>query len=76
LLAFQIAVNLAQAEDTRDEKGRFVVERKHIKVTVDLLKEFKAYMHGLHKKTNEQRALEAKIRFDPYNSAHSSQGAV
>jgi hypothetical protein len=33
-------------------------------------------MHGLHKKTNEQRALEAKIRFDPYNSAHSSQGAV
>ncbi|KZM24333.1 ATP binding [Ascochyta rabiei] len=65
--AFQIAVNLAQAEDARDEKGRFVVERDHIKVTADLLKDFKEYMHTLHKKSASQRAQREGLRYDAYN---------
>ncbi|KAJ4362286.1 hypothetical protein N0V83_010379 [Neocucurbitaria cava] len=65
--AFQIAVNLAQAEDVRDSKGRFTVKRDHIKVTVDLLKDFENYMLKLHKKSRGQRAQIHGNRFDAYN---------
>lgn len=63
-------MNLAQAEDSRDSKGRFTVDRRHIKVTVDLLKEFKDYMHNLHKKSASQRALKDGIRYDAYHTAN------
>lgn len=53
-----------------------MVERENIKVTIDLLKEFADYMHGLHRKTAEQQALNMGIRNDPYQIDGKSHGAV
>ena len=61
-------MNLAQAEDVRDTKGRFTVKRDHIKVTVDLLKDFENYMLKLHKKSQGQRAQIHGNRFDAYTN--------
>lgn len=67
--AFQIAVNLAQAEDVRDKQGRFIVKRAHIKVTVDLLKSFGDYMSQLHKMSQSKRARLNRNRDDDYMRA-------
>ncbi|KAF1363367.1 P-loop containing nucleoside triphosphate hydrolase protein [Lizonia empirigonia] len=66
--AFQIAVNLAQTEK-RDTKGRFSVTRDHIKGTVELLNDFKKYMHDLHGVTPEKRATRTGIRYDQHRAS-------
>ncbi|KAJ4305940.1 hypothetical protein N0V90_001473 [Kalmusia sp. IMI 367209] len=60
-------VNLAQAEGSKDKKGRFVVKRDHIKVTAELSKEFKNYMVSVHKKNESQRAQLMGYRYDAFN---------
>lgn len=71
--AFQIAVNLAQAEGSRDKQGRFLVKMDHIKVTVDLLKDFSGYMEGLHKMSQSKRARVNKTRDDDFTTAGDQQ---
>lgn len=66
--AFQIAVNLAQTEK-RDAKGRFSVTRDHIKGTVELLNDFKKYMHDLHGVTPERHATRTGIRYDQHRAS-------
>ncbi|KAH7378244.1 hypothetical protein BKA66DRAFT_466882 [Pyrenochaeta sp. MPI-SDFR-AT-0127] len=65
--AFQIAVNLAQAEGVKDKNGQIVVKEKHIEVTVELSKDFKRYMSSLRQKTDSERARLAGIRNDEFN---------
>ncbi|KAJ8114624.1 hypothetical protein OPT61_g3535 [Boeremia exigua] len=66
--AFQVAVNLAQAENSRDKKNRILVKRSHIKVTVDLSSDFKAYMKSARKTDESKRAAILGIRNDEYTS--------
>lgn len=61
-------MNLAQAEDSRDKEGRFLVEREHIKVTVDLLREFGNYMLKTQTMSPSKSAEASKIRYDDYKS--------
>jgi 16S rRNA U1498 N3-methylase RsmE len=64
-------VNLAQAENLRDDKQRIVVKRHHIKVTVDLSSDFKEYMKSVRKKDESDRALLVRNRDDHYKAASS-----
>ncbi|KAJ4320043.1 hypothetical protein N0V94_003608 [Neodidymelliopsis sp. IMI 364377] len=72
--AFQVAVNLAQAEGIRDSKGRIVVKRHHIEVTVDLSSDFKDYMKSVRKKDESERALLVGNRDDSYKVALDTSG--
>ncbi|KAJ4315436.1 hypothetical protein N0V94_005938 [Neodidymelliopsis sp. IMI 364377] len=65
-MTFQIAVNLAQADESRDSKGWFQVKRDHIKVTVDLLKDFGNYMLKTQTMSPRKNAEIAKVRFDAF----------
>lgn len=66
--AFQVAVNLAQAEGIRDPKNRIVVKRHHIEVTVSLSSDFKDYMKSVRKKDESERARLAGNRDDSYKA--------
>ncbi|KAF2640337.1 hypothetical protein P280DRAFT_518748 [Massarina eburnea CBS 473.64] len=66
--AYRIAVSLAQAEGTKEKKGRFVVKRDHIKVTVELSKEFKNYMVSMRRKNESQRAQLMEYPYDAFNA--------
>ena len=63
-----MAVNLAQAENSRDKKNRILVKRDHIKVTVDLSSDFKAYMKSVRQKDESERARLAGNRDDSYKA--------
>ncbi|KAH3910706.1 hypothetical protein HBH56_145150 [Parastagonospora nodorum] len=66
--AFQIAVNLAQAEGNKNSDGKVTVKEKHIKVTVELSRDFKRYMVSLHHKTESERARVAGTRYDDFGA--------
>ncbi|KAJ4408463.1 hypothetical protein N0V91_003114 [Didymella pomorum] len=66
--AFQVAVNLAQAEGIKDAKKRIVVKRHHIEVTVNLSSDFKAYMKSVRKKDESERARLHGNRDDSYKA--------
>lgn len=70
-----MAVNLAQAEDSRDPKGRFTVKRDHIKVTVDLLRDFGKYMLEVQRMTPSKNAELGKLRFDDFNATSEADDA-
>jgi SpoVK/Ycf46/Vps4 family AAA+-type ATPase len=73
-IAFQIAMNLAQAEGDIDNKGRVLIKRDHIKATVEMSKEFKEYMISLHKKTESQRAQIMGYRYDLFGDKETTAG--
>lgn len=62
--AFQVAVNIAQAEDIRDPKKDIVVKRHHVGVTVSLSSDFKDCMKSVRKKGESERACLAGNRDD------------
>jgi hypothetical protein len=61
-------VNLAQAEGEKNDKGKILVKRDHIKVTVEMSKDFKDYMISLHRKTESERAKIMGYRNDVFGN--------
>ncbi|KAH7045281.1 P-loop containing nucleoside triphosphate hydrolase protein [Macrophomina phaseolina] len=74
--AFQIAVALAQTEESRDKRGRIQVTREHIKSTVRMSRDFKEYLTKLYKKDETQRAAMAGIRDDTFGATGSGTGGA
>lgn len=62
--AFQIAVALAQTQEDKDKRGRIQIRKEHIKSTVRMSKDFKAYLNKLYMKDETQRAEKAGNRLD------------
>ncbi|KAF4311171.1 ATPase AAA-type core [Botryosphaeria dothidea] len=73
--AFQIAVALAQTEGDRDKRGRVQVRRDHIKSTVRMSKDFKAYLNKLYMKDETQRAATAGNRLDTFGVPENVLGS-
>ncbi|KAF2136424.1 uncharacterized protein K452DRAFT_237547, partial [Aplosporella prunicola CBS 121167] len=69
--AFQIAVALAQVEDSRDKKGLILIKRDHIRSTVRMSKNFKDYLKDLYKKDETQMAATKGHRLDTFGSKTS-----
>ncbi|POS71770.1 hypothetical protein DHEL01_v209833 [Diaporthe helianthi] len=70
--AFQVAVALAEAQGQRDEKGRVLIKKEHIKATVDMSKEFSDYLKRVHKFDMNKKAAVMGIRNDAYDSENGS----
>lgn len=64
--AFQIAVALAQTEESRNKKGLIQVKREHIRSTVLMSKTFKDYLKELYKKDETGRAAMLGNRLDSF----------
>lgn len=71
-LAFQVAVALAEAQGQRDDKGRVLIKKEHIKATVDMSKEFSDYLNRVHKADLSKKAAMMGTRFDAYGSGAGS----
>ncbi|KAK7741336.1 hypothetical protein SLS63_000889 [Diaporthe eres] len=70
--AFQVAVALAEAQGQRDDKGRVLIKKEHIKATVDMSKEFSDYLNRVHKADLSKKAAMMGTRFDAYDSGAGS----
>ncbi|KAH8658138.1 P-loop containing nucleoside triphosphate hydrolase protein [Xylariales sp. PMI_506] len=66
--SFQVAVALAEAQGHKDESGRIVIKRDHIKATVQMSKEFKDYLEKVHMQSLERFATTMGNRYDAYDS--------
>lgn len=71
-LAFQVAVALAEAQGQKDEKGRVLIKKEHIKATVDMSKEFGDYLRRVHKTDMSKKAAIMGTRYDAYDSGAGS----
>lgn len=73
--AFQVAVALAEAQGQKDDKGRVLIKKEHIKATVDMSKEFSDYLKRVHKTDMSKKAAMMGNRFDAYDSAVAGSSA-
>jgi hypothetical protein len=62
--AFQTAVALAEFEAVKDQEGKIVLTDKHLRAVVEMSRDFKEYLHDLHKGDEEKRAERRHERLD------------
>jgi len=62
--AFQTAVALAEFEAVKDQEGKIILTDKHLKAVVEMSRDFKDYLHDLHKGDEEKRAERRHERLD------------
>ncbi|KAG8169340.1 hypothetical protein KVR01_000085 [Diaporthe batatas] len=70
--AFQVAVALAEAQGQKDDKGRILIKKEHVKATVDMSKEFSDYLKRVHRHDMSKKAALMGIRNDAYDSSQGS----
>lgn len=63
-----MAVALAEAQGQKDEKGRVLIKKEHIKATVDMSKEFGDYLKRVHNYDMSKKAALMGVRYDAYSS--------
>jgi hypothetical protein len=66
MVAFQVAVALAEAQGNKDDKGRVLIKLEHIRATVQMSKEFQDYLLKLHRADLSKRASQMGNRYDAY----------
>lgn len=74
--AFQVAVALAEAQGQKDDKGRVLIKKEHIKATVDMSKDFSDYLKRVHKSDMSKKAAIMGNRFDAYDSGAGSSSSL
>lgn len=62
--AFQTAVALAEFDSEKDQEGKIVLTDKHLRAVVEMSRDFKQYLHELHKGDEEKRAERRHERLD------------
>ncbi|KAL8859320.1 MAG: hypothetical protein Q9178_004258 [Gyalolechia marmorata] len=58
----------ADYENAKDEEGKILLKDTHIMQIVRMSKEFKTYLHELHRGDESKRAERQQIRFDSYDA--------
>src|SRR4051794_35937713 len=66
ILAFQTAVALAEAEETKDDEGKLILHESHLRSIVRMSGAFKKYLDTLHQGDENQRAAREGLRIDDY----------
>lgn len=59
---------LAEARGEKDNQGRILIKKDHIKASVQMSNEFKDYLEHVHQKDPGRRALSHGLRYDAYGS--------
>lgn len=67
-----MAVALAEAQGQKDDKGRVLIKKEHVKATVDMSKEFSDYLKHVHRHDMSKKAALMGIRNDAYGTVDSS----
>jgi len=68
-------VALAESEGEKDARGRVVINKDHIRATVEMSKAFKHYMKKVNKKDEDAMAAARGNRYDSVVPENSEQKA-
>jgi len=74
ILAFQVAVALAEAKSQKDKEGRTLIKSDHIKATVQMSREFRDYLIKLHRVDLSKRASMLGNRYDAFGKENERTG--
>lgn len=66
---------LAESEGEKDARGRVVINKDHIRATVEMSKAFKHYMKKVNKKDEDAMAAARGNRYDSVVPENSEQKA-
>ncbi|KAF2191445.1 P-loop containing nucleoside triphosphate hydrolase protein [Zopfia rhizophila CBS 207.26] len=72
--AFQTAVALAEAEDSKDKQGRIMLNQDHIRSIVRVSGAFKKYLNTLHQGDETIRAAREGLRVDDFDEEGVEKG--